>query len=79
MKSWAAGGCRTAGIGCVDCKGPLTDAINAEQAPFIERAAQFENNRDLVRTILADGSERAREEARETLDDVKAAAGISHR
>ena len=79
VKSWAAEGCRTAGIGCVDCKGPLIDAINAEQAPFIERAAQFENNRDLVRTILADGSERAREEARETLDDVKAAAGIGHR
>ena len=79
VKSWAAEGCRTAGIGCVDCKGPLTDAINAEQAPFIERAAQFENNRDLVRTILADGSERAREEARETLDDVRAAAGIGHR
>ena len=79
VKEWAAEGCRTAGIGCVDCKGPLTDAINAEQAPFIERAAQFENNRDLVRTILADGSERAREEARETLDDVKAAAGVGHR
>ena len=57
----------------------MIDAINAEQAPFIERAEQFENNRDLVRTILVDGSERARDEARETLDDVKAAVGIGHR
>ena len=79
VKSWATEGCRTASIGCVDCKAPLIDAINAEQAPFIERAEQFENNRDLVRTILVDGSERARDEARETLDDVKAAVGIGHR
>ena len=79
VKSWAAQSCRSASIGCVDCKAPLIDAINAEQAPFIERAEQFENNRDLVRTILVDGSERARDEARETLDDVKAAAGICHR
>ena len=78
VKSWAAQGCRTASIGCVDCKMPLIDAINAEQAPFIERAEQFENNRDLVRTILIDGSERARDAARETLGDVKAAAGIGH-
>ena len=79
VKSWAAEGCRSAAIGCVDCKAPLIDAINVEQAPFIERAKQFENNRDLVRTILVDGAERARDEARETLDDVKAAAGIGHR
>ena len=79
VKAWATEGCRTASIGCVDCKAPLIDAINAEQAPFIERAEQFENNRDLVRTILVDGSERARDEARETLDDVKAAVGIGHR
>jgi tryptophanyl-tRNA synthetase len=75
-QNWAANGCKTAGIGCVDCKGPLIDAINAEQAPFIDRAAQFEENPDLVRSILLEGSERAREEARETLDDVKAAIGI---
>ncbi len=75
-QNWAANGCKSAGIGCIDCKGPLIDAINAEQAPFIERAAQFEENPDLVRTILLEGSERAREEARETLDDVKDAIGI---
>ena len=75
-QAWAANGCKSAGIGCVDCKGPLVDAINAEQAPFIERAAQFEENPDLVRSILLEGSERAREEARETLDDVKDAIGI---
>lgn len=79
VKSWVTEGCRTAGIGCIDCKGPLIDAINAEQAPFIERADQFANNPNLVRTILLEGSERARDETRATIDDVKAAAGIRHR
>jgi len=78
-RTWAADGCRRASIGCIDCKGPLIDAINREQTPFIERAEQFENNPDLVRTVLIEGSEAAREEARETLEDVKAAVGIAHR
>lgn len=76
---WAADGCRSAGIGCLDCKGPLIDAINAEQAPFHERAEQFESNPDLVRTIIAEGSEVARDVARETLEDVRAAVGINYR
>ncbi len=79
VKSWAAAGCRNAGIGCIDCKGPLIDAINCQQKPFIERAEQFESNPDLVRTILLEGSEAARNAARETLDDVKSAVGIDHR
>ena len=78
VKSWAAAGCRSAGIGCVDCKGPLIDAINAEQSIFAERAEQFENNPDLVRAILLEGSEKARDEARDTLDEVRAAVGIGH-
>ncbi len=78
VKTWAAAGCRSASIGCIDCKGPLIDAINREQAPIIERAKEFENP-DIVRTILLEGSERARDAARDTLDDVKAAAGIVHR
>lgn len=78
VKTWAADGCRSASIGCIDCKGPLIDAINREQAPIIERAKEFEDP-DIVRTILLEGSERARGAARETLADVKAAAGIVHR
>ena len=79
VRQWASNGCRTAGIGCVDCKGPLIDAINKEQAPFIERAEQFENNHDLVRSIVIEGSEAARDVARETLEDVRSAIGISYR
>ena len=78
-REWAAHGCRTAGIGCLECKGPLIDAIKAEQAPIRERAVQYERDKDMVQSILMEGSEEAREVARETLDDVRAAIGISHR
>lgn len=78
VKTWAADGCRRASIGCIDCKGPLIDAINREQVPIVERAKQFENP-DVVRNILLEGSEKARDEARETINDVKAAVGIGHR
>lgn len=78
VKTWAAQGCREASIGCVDCKKPLIDAINREQAPIIERAQQFDDP-ETVRAILVEGSEKARDEARETLDDVKAAIGIGLR
>jgi tryptophanyl-tRNA synthetase len=79
VKSWATQGCRSASIGCVDCKGPLIDAINAEQAPIRERATQFENDPDLLRSILLEGSEKARDSARETLEEVRGAIGILHR
>ena len=79
VKTWAAAGCRSGGIGCVDCKGPLIDAINREQSEFAERAEQFENNPDRVRAILLEGSEKARAEARDTLDEVRAAVGIGRR
>jgi tryptophanyl-tRNA synthetase len=78
-RAWAAEGCRTAGIGCLECKGPLIDAIKAEQAPIRERAAQYERDKDMVQSILIEGSEEARDVARETLDEVRAAIGISHR
>ncbi|MEM1433232.1 MAG: tryptophan--tRNA ligase [Pseudomonadota bacterium] len=77
--AWAAEGCRSAGIGCVDCKKPLIDAINEEQAVMRDRARQYEEQPDLVRTILQEGAERARDVAKDTLEDVRAAIGISHR
>jgi len=76
---WVNRGCRSAGIGCLDCKAPLIDAITAEQAVMRERARQFENDRDLVQSILLEGSEAARDVARETLDEVRDAIGITHR
>ena len=76
---WVVKGCVNAGIGCLDCKGPLIDNINAELLPIRERAIQFEQNPDLVNTIIAEGSEHARDVARETLEEVRAAIGLSHR
>lgn len=78
-RAWVTEGCTTAGIGCIDCKKPLIDAINAEQEAMRERAQQFEDDRDLVHSILVEGSEKARDVARETLDDVRAAIGLAHR
>lgn len=78
-REWSTQGCRTAGIGCVECKGPLIEAINKEQGVYRSRAQQFEEEPDLVQSIIQEGSEKARAVARETLEDVKEAIGISHR
>ena len=76
---WAAQGCRSASMGCIDCKGPLIGSVNAEQEIIRQRAQQFDEDPDLVNTIIQEGSEKARSIARETLDDVREAIGISHR
>ena len=73
---WATQGCRAASIGCVDCKKPLIEKVIEEQAVIRQRAKQFEEDPDLVRAIIQEGSEKARSEARETLEDVKEAIGI---
>jgi tryptophanyl-tRNA synthetase len=76
---WCTTGCRSAGIGCIDCKQPLIDSINVEQELIRGRAQQFEEDADLVHAVIQEGSEKARVIARETMDDVKEAVGISHR
>lgn len=77
-KKWVFEGCTTAGIGCLDCKRPLISAIQAEQAPILERAKQFEEDPDLVKNILLEGSDAAREVAQETLDEVNQAMGLNY-
>jgi tryptophanyl-tRNA synthetase len=77
-KQWAYEGCRTAGIGCLDCKGTIIDAVLAEQAPIRDRAMEYVENPNLVRTIIAEGCESARDVARETLEEVRQAMGISY-
>jgi tryptophanyl-tRNA synthetase len=74
---WVSEGCTSAGIGCVDCKKPLIEAITTEQAERRERAQQFEEDPGLVHAILLEGSERARDEARETIEDVRSAIGLT--
>lgn len=75
-RSWATEGCRSASIGCIDCKKPLIDAIRVEQAPLREAAEGYRNDPDFVESVLHEGSERAREIARDTLEDVRDAIGL---
>ncbi len=69
-KEWVQEGCKSAGIGCLDCKKTIIDAVQAELAPMRDRAKIFEDDPQAVRNIIIEGSEAAREVARETLDDV---------
>ena len=76
---WAAAGCKSAGIGCLECKQPLIEKVVAEVTAIRARAKEYEDNRDLVRGIVADGCEKARDAARETLQEVRAAMGLAYR
>ncbi len=75
-RAWVERGCRSAGIGCLECKQPVIDAINAELAPMRARAEELEQDPLRVRTILAEGARRAREAAEETLIDVRRAMNL---
>lgn len=75
-KNWVQEGCRQAKIGCLDCKQPICKAINAEIAPIREKAAELVAKPSLVKSVLAEGAQYAREVAEETLSDVKAAMGV---
>ncbi|MDA7773556.1 tryptophan--tRNA ligase [Pseudomonadales bacterium] len=78
-REWATTGCASAGIGCIDCKKPLIDAILVEQQPMRERAQQYEENPELVKSIVAEGCEKARIIAKSTLEDVRLAMGLDYR
>lgn len=78
-REWVQQGCRSAGIGCLECKQPVIDAVQAELKPIRERARDYEANPDLVRNIVEEGCEVAREVAADTLDDVRRAMGLGYR
>ncbi len=78
-REWVQTQCRSAGIGCLECKKPVIDAVVAELLPIRERAAQFEESPDSVKAIIAEGSEKARDVARDTLAEVRQAMGLSYR
>lgn len=78
VQAWAEEGCRSAGIGCVECKRPVIDAIQAELKPIQENIRDYESDIGSVKRIAAEGSERAREDAEKTLCDVREAMGIDY-
>jgi tryptophanyl-tRNA synthetase len=70
-------GCRSAGIGCIECKSWAADALVQLLSPMQERRKKFEENPRLAWDILEAGTERARQAAAETMDDVREAMGMS--
>jgi tryptophanyl-tRNA synthetase len=78
-RKWVTEGCVSAGIGCVDCKKPLAEKIVEEQQTMRERARPYEDNPDLVKSIVAEGCEKARTIAKATLEEVRSAMGLSYR
>ena len=79
VHKWVQEGCRSAGIGCVDCKKPLIEAVQAELEPIRLRAAEYTSDPDLVKSIVAEGNERARDAARQTLEEVRESMGLAYR
>jgi tryptophanyl-tRNA synthetase len=77
-RAWVQEGCKSASIGCIECKQPVIDAVLAEIKPIQERAAQYAEDPTLVKNIVADGCEKARKLARETMRDVREAMGLSY-
>jgi tryptophanyl-tRNA synthetase len=78
VRSWVEQGCRSAGIGCLDCKQPLIDSILKEQSQMHERAKPYIEDTTLVRNIIADGCERARSVAEETMAEVRHYVGTDY-
>ena len=76
-KAWVQEGCTTAGIGCVDCKQPVIDAMIAELKPIRERAKDYIEDPSAVQAIIDEGCEAARDVARDTLDEVRKVMGLS--
>jgi tryptophanyl-tRNA synthetase len=79
VRDWVQEGCRSAGIGCLDCKQPVIDAVLAELKPIQERARELEAQPDLVTNAINEGNEAAREVARETMDEVRRAMSLIYR
>ena len=77
-KDWVQKGCKTAGIGCIDCKRPIIDAINKELQPIQASIKEYEGDLGSVKRIVAEGSEQTREEANKTLSEVREVMGLDY-
>jgi tryptophanyl-tRNA synthetase len=70
-------GCRTAGIGCLDCKKIMIKHVVADLEPIAERRAALESNPEAVTEVLEQGNQRAREVAAQTMREVRDAVGLA--
>ncbi len=77
-QEWVVKGCKSAGIGCIECKQPLIEAIIKEQEPMHERAQPYLDDPSMLRAIIADGCDAARKLAQETMRDVREAMGLNY-
>jgi tryptophanyl-tRNA synthetase len=78
-KNWVQQGCTTAGIGCIDCKQPIIDAVLKELTPIQERAKEYLDDPKIVQNFITEGVEAARDVADDTLEEVRAAMGLAYR
>ncbi|WP_299727811.1 tryptophan--tRNA ligase [uncultured Endozoicomonas sp.] len=78
-QNWVQEGCTSASIGCLDCKKTVVEAIQAELEPIRIEALELENNQDVVKSIITEGCEKARDEAQDTLKEVRDAMGLNYR
>ena len=78
-REWVEKGCRSAGIGCIECKQPVIEGILREQQPLLERAQKYMDDPALLRAIVDHGCDQARRVARETMRDVRAVMGLGYR
>ena len=77
-KDWVQKSCKNAAIGCIECKQPVIEAILREQQPMMERAQKYLDDPTLLRAIIADGCDKARKTAQETMRDVREAMGLDY-
>ncbi len=76
VRDWVQAGCRSAGIGCLECKQPIIDGVLAELMPIQARALEYEAQPELVRSVINAGCEKARDVAHETLEEVRHAMSL---
>jgi len=77
IRNWVTEGCKKAGIGCLECKKPVINAVIEELEPIQKESEQYVKDPDMVRSIIAEGNETARDRAKETLVEVRAAMGLT--
>ncbi|MHB8354640.1 MAG: tryptophan--tRNA ligase, partial [Burkholderiales bacterium] len=77
-RDWVQQGCRSASFGCLECKQPVVDAVLAELQPMRVKAQAYLDDPTLVRNVIADGCERARKLASDTLRDVRESVGLAY-